>query len=101
MKSSTGSRTEKVDADTLQMVKTKARALLIRGLNNNAGLAGALAANHVAYGDWRQMFRWLDEINRVTADDVQRVAKEYFLREYRTVAYAVKPSADEGSSGEE
>ena len=94
-------RIEKVDADTLQMVKTKARASLIRGLNNNAGLAGALAANHVAYGDWRQMFRRLDEINRVTADDVRRVAKEYFLREHRTVAYSVKPSAEEESSGEE
>ena len=94
-------RTEKVDTDTLQMVKTKARASLIRGLNNNAGLAGALAGNHVAYGDWRQMFRHLDEINGVTADDVQQVAKEYFRREHRTVAYSVKPSADEESSSEE
>lgn len=94
-------RTQKVDLNTLQMVKTKARASLIRGLNNNAGLASALAENHVAYGDWRQMFRHLDEINRVTADDVQRVAKKYFRREYRTVAYSVKPSAEGESSGEE
>ena len=94
-------RTEKVDADTLKMVKAKARASLIGKLNSNAGLAGELAGNYVGYGDWRQMFRRLDEINRVTADDVQRVAKEYFRREHRTVAYSVKPSADEESSGGE
>ena len=94
-------RKEKVDTDTLQMVKTKARASLIRGLNNNAGLAGALAENHVAYGDWRRLFRRLDEINDVTAEDVQRVAKEYFRRERRTVAYSVKPFAQEDPSGEE
>ena len=47
------------------------------------------------------MFRRLDEINRVTAGDVQRVAEEYFRREHRTVAYSVKPAVDEESSGEE
>jgi predicted Zn-dependent peptidase len=80
-------KTEKVDAETLTMVKTKNRASLIRRLDSNAGLAGELAANHVAYGNWRQMFYSLDEINKVTAEDVQRVAKKYFLKRNRTVAY--------------
>jgi len=42
---------------------------------------------HAIYGNWRKLFTSLDEIDHVTADDVQRVAKECFVPEKRTVAY--------------
>jgi predicted Zn-dependent peptidase len=90
-------KNEGPDGETLEMVKTKARANLISGLDGNPGLASQLAANHAGYGDWRQMFRWLDEINAVTAADVQRVAKEYFKPERRTVAHLVKPAANDSA----
>jgi predicted Zn-dependent peptidase len=83
-------KTEKVDAETLAMVKTKMRASLLQKLDSNAGLAGQLAAYHAAFGNWRQLFHELDEINKVTADDVLRVAKQYFVKKNRTVAYLVK-----------
>jgi predicted Zn-dependent peptidase len=86
-------KNEGPDQETLQMVKTKARAGLIAGLDNNSGLASQLASYHSGYGDWRQLFRWLDEINAVTPADVQRVAKEYFTTRNRTVGYLVKPPA--------
>jgi predicted Zn-dependent peptidase len=66
---------------------------LISGLDGNSGLASQLASYHAGYGDWRQLFRWLDEINAVKAEDVQRVAKEYFTPQNRTVGYLVKPPA--------
>ncbi|MEX2299712.1 MAG: pitrilysin family protein [Bryobacterales bacterium] len=81
------------EREELAMVKTKARAGLIAGLDENSGLASQLASYHVGYGDWRQLFRWLDEINAVTAEDVQRVAKQYFTSQNRTVGYLVKPPA--------
>jgi predicted Zn-dependent peptidase len=87
-------KTDGVDSATLEMVKTKARASLISQLDSNAGLAGQLTENQVGYGDWRQMFRWLDEIQKVSAEDVKRVAKEYFRPEARTAAYLVKPAED-------
>jgi predicted Zn-dependent peptidase len=87
-------KTDGPDQETLEMVKTKARAGLIAGLDSNSGLASQLASYHVGYGDWRQLFRWLDEINKVTAADVQRVAKQYFTPQNRTVAYLVKPPAE-------
>jgi predicted Zn-dependent peptidase len=86
------------DRETLEMVKTKARAGLISGLDSNSGLASQLASYHVGYGDWRQLFRWLDEINAVTAEDVQRVAREYFTPQNRTVGYLVKPPAGGGKA---
>ena len=89
-----------VDAATLEMVKTKARAGLIRKLDGTAGLAAELAANHTAFGDWRRMFRQLEEIEAVTPEDVQRVARRYFRKTRRTVAYSVKPEpAPETAAG--
>ncbi len=92
-------KNEKVDEQTLTMIKTKNRAALIQKLQSNSGLAGELAGHHVLYGDWRQLFRALDEINKVTADDVQRVARNYFVKRTRTVAYlAAPPKAEEAKA---
>jgi zinc protease len=55
-------------------------------------MAEALTSYHVAYGDWRKMFTGIDDIARVSADDVQRVARQYLTPETRTVAYTIAPS---------
>ena len=81
----------KVDDASLARVKVRTRAGLIRQLDDNAGLAQLLASFYVNYGDWKKLFTSLDEIDKVTADDVQRVAKEYFTSENRTVAVTFQP----------
>jgi predicted Zn-dependent peptidase len=80
-----------VDAETLARVKTKARAAVIRRLDSNSGLASLLTAYYAAYGDWRKLFTSLNDIDKVTAEDVQRVARKYFTSSSRTVAYTVAP----------
>jgi predicted Zn-dependent peptidase len=77
---------EKVDEASLARVKTRTRAALIRQLDDNAGLAQLLASYYANYGDWKKLFTSLDEIDKVTADDVKRVASKYFTPENRTVA---------------
>jgi predicted Zn-dependent peptidase len=84
-------KTEKVDAESLDRVKTKVRASLIRQLDSNAGLAEQLTFYHVNYGDWRKLFTGLEDIERVTAEDVQRVTRDYLVENTRTVAYTVAP----------
>jgi predicted Zn-dependent peptidase len=88
---------EKVDEETLGRVKTKIRASLLRGLDSNSGMAEQMTYYHVNYGDWRKMFTGIEDINKVTADDVQRVAREYLTRESRTVVYSVSPKPEEGA----
>jgi predicted Zn-dependent peptidase len=39
------------------------------------------------------MFRSLDEMDKVSAEDVTRVAQEYFRPEARTEAHLVAPAA--------
>jgi predicted Zn-dependent peptidase len=90
---------EKVDEETLNRVKTKLRASVIRGLNSNSGMAEQLTFYYVNYGDWRKLFTAIDDIRKVTAEDVQRVAREYFTPATRTVVYTVIPKTPAAEVG--
>ena len=77
-------KTEDVSAEDLQMVKTRAKADLIRNLDSNAGLAGQLAFFETRYGDWRELFRQVERIDKVTKEDIRRVASRTFVEGNRT-----------------
>lgn len=77
-------KNEDVTADDLKMVKTRAKANLIRGLDSNAGLAQQLAIAQARYGDWRELFRQVDRIEKVSAADIRRVANTTFVDRNRT-----------------
>jgi predicted Zn-dependent peptidase len=80
-----------VSAEALQRVKTKLRAALIESLDSNSGLAETLASYQATYGDWRKVFTEIDDYNKVTADDVMKVAKKYLIDTSRTVAWTYVP----------
>lgn len=87
-------KNEPVSDEELKMVKTRERANLIRGLGENSGLAEQLAIYQARFGDWQELFRELDKLDKVTAADVQRVAKKVFTPTNRTVAQiSTKPPA--------
>ena len=46
----------------------------------------------MAYGDWRKLFTELEDYNKITAEDVQRVAKTYLIDTTKTVAYTYAPA---------
>ena len=79
--------------EELKMVKTRARAELIRGLADNAGIAGQLATFQTLYGDWRELFKSVERIEKVTKEDILRVAKSTFAPTNRTVAMIVNTKA--------
>jgi predicted Zn-dependent peptidase len=74
-----------VSEEDLKAVKTRARAGLTRSLASNSGMASQLAFFQMMTGDWRKLFRQLDAINAVTAEDVRRVATEVFVDGNRTI----------------
>lgn len=78
-------KTQDVTDDELKMVKTRAKASLIRSLDSNSGLAANLALNHARYGDWRELFRQVERIEKVTKEDIRRVANKTFVESNRTV----------------
>ncbi len=78
-------KTEPITDDELRMVKTRAKAGLIRSLDSNQGLARQLAVTQAFKGDWRDLFRYLDRLDQVTKEDVMRVAQATFVAQNRTV----------------
>src|SRR3954465_5717602 len=77
--------TEDVSDEELKMVKTRMRADLVRGLAENEGLASQLAVYQSLYGDWRELFRSVDRVDKVTKADIRRVANKTFVDNNRTV----------------
>jgi len=96
-------KTQDVTPEELQSIKTKAKAQLIRQLDSNSGLALQLAEYQTLFGDWRELFKEVDEIDRVSAGDIRRVANSLFTPGNRTIGYTetttAKPAAAPTSGG--
>ncbi len=75
-----------VTDEELQMYKTRTRADLLRSLGDNQGLANALAEYQTRFGDWRELFRQLERVDKVTKADIRRVSSQVFVENNRTVA---------------
>jgi predicted Zn-dependent peptidase len=77
---------EDITDEELAMIKTRSKADLLRGLGDNEGLAQQVAIYQARYGDWRELFRSVDRIDKVTKADIRRVANKIFVDTNRTVA---------------
>jgi len=83
----------------LQRVRNQVQASAIQRLQDNFGLAFQLSNSEALWYDWRQTFRLQSALARVTAADVQRVARTYFARTNRTVATLVRPASPDSTGG--
>ena len=88
-------KTEDISDEELAQFKTRNRVNTLRGLADNDGLANQLAQYQTLFGDWRQLFRELDQADKVSKADIRRVANKIFLATNRTSAQIVfqAPSA--------
>jgi predicted Zn-dependent peptidase len=91
---------EDISDDELKMIKTRTKANLIRSLGDNEGLANQLAVYQTRYGDWRELFRSVDRIDKVTKADIRRVANETFNQTNRTVG-VIETVGGAGSAGDQ
>ncbi len=69
----------------LQKAKNILRVGYLNQFKTNSGRAGLLAGYEAKWGDWKELLNVLPRYDRVTAADVQRVAKKYFGERNRTV----------------
>lgn len=76
---------EDITDEELAMIKVRAKADLIRQLAENEGLALQLGTYESLFGDWRQLFRHVDDIENVSKADIRRVAQAIFVDSNRTV----------------
>lgn len=91
-------KNEDVSADELRSIKTRAKAQLIRELDSNSGLALQIAEYQTLFGDWRELFREVDDIDKVSAGDIRRVANSLFTPANRTIGYIEKQAPATGGT---
>ncbi len=77
-----------VDVSDEELIKfrTRAKAGLVRALGSNLGLAMHLTDYHMLFGDWRELFRYIERLDTVTKSDIRRVASQTFRESNRVVA---------------
>ncbi|HYG98915.1 MAG TPA: pitrilysin family protein [Terriglobales bacterium] len=95
-------KTQDVTDEELKMVKTRAKANLVRSLGSNEGLAQMLGTMQARFGDWRELFRNVERIDKVTKADIRRVASKTFVDTNRTVGIietAAPATAADASQG--
>jgi predicted Zn-dependent peptidase len=79
-------KTEDVTNEELAKFRTRAKASLIYSLKSNLGLAMSLTDYQTLFGDWRELFRYIERFDTVTKSDIRRVANQTFKANNRVVA---------------
>jgi predicted Zn-dependent peptidase len=72
-------------ADELRRVKNQAQAGFVFSLENAQGLGEAIGRSWILTGDPGGFVREVDDVEKVSAADVQRVVKQYFSPDNATV----------------
>jgi predicted Zn-dependent peptidase len=82
-------KTEAVSSQEIEKTKNQLKADFIRGLASNSGLANKLSYYEMLAGDYRYLVNHINFIEKITPDDIMRVANKYLTKENRTVAWLV------------
>ncbi|NUO79617.1 insulinase family protein [candidate division KSB1 bacterium] len=82
-------RNEPVTPEELTKYKRYVKKWLLEGMKSNSQMAARLTFNDVIRGDWRKTFDIIQEVETVTAADIQAVAQKYFSDKNRTIGEIV------------
>ncbi|MCB0350950.1 MAG: insulinase family protein [Bdellovibrionales bacterium] len=72
-------KSDLVSPDELQKLKNQIKLGYVKGLQTMASRARALALNEVYFNDYKVLFEDLEKYEKITAEDIQRVAKTYLV----------------------
>lgn len=86
---------EPVSAEELKKIKNQIQTGFLRQLNSNPKLAYWLSYGQSLFGDWRYLVQRLEAYEKVTPEDIRRVAEKYLTARNRTVATLVRTSDGE------
>lgn len=78
-------KNQDVSDEELSRFRTRAKAGLVRALDNNLGLAMHLTDYQMLFNDWRELFRYMGRLDKVTKADIRRVATSLFQPQNRVV----------------
>lgn len=81
---------EPVTDRELQQILNRLESQEVRQMGSNGGLARNLTEYEATTGSWRYLIEHRKKVAAVTAADVARVARHYFVEENRTVGFITR-----------
>lgn len=81
-------KTEPVSARELQRIKKLNQRDFIDRMRSNESLAGTLASLEVQVG-WRYLMHYLENIERITPEDIRQAANNYIQTDNKTSVYVI------------
>jgi predicted Zn-dependent peptidase len=91
-------RTQKVGVDALSDAKAQYQAQAYERLTSNSTLAEMLAIHTAVFGDWKTLYAQIEDISKITEDDVLRVAQRYLIPANRTTVFTAIPGLPASTS---
>ncbi len=82
---------EGLTEDEIQKAKNRGEAAFVRSLASTSGLASRVGRAELKRG-WRSILTDLDDLKKVTNDDVKRVAAKYFVKDNSLTAIYTRKS---------
>jgi zinc protease len=86
-------KTDAVTDEELEKAKNILLSGFYRDIKTISGRSNAIGTYEVFFGDYKKLFTAADDFAKVTKADVQRVARQYFTANNRTVATLVPDAA--------
>ena len=83
----------------LQKAKNGIKVGFVSQFKTNIGRAGQISEHEATRGDWNKLYDYIPKHDRVTAEDVKRVAGKFLIENHRTVVTLVpeKPATTGGA----
>ncbi|MFW2330889.1 MAG: M16 family metallopeptidase [Nitrospinota bacterium] len=89
----TALQVELISDDELVRAKKKIEVSFIMNLKSHYSMSRNLAFFELITGSASNLFRYVDEINSITKEEIQAAARQYFQRDQMSVAYIKRKDA--------
>lgn len=77
---------EPVNEEELNSAKTRIKVSTLTGMKSNRGLLMGLLSAEVKLGSWEEAFAELDQVEKVTTEDIRELVKKYLTKDNRSIA---------------
>ncbi len=89
-----------VTVEELQKAKNAAQVAYVNQFKTNSSIAGRLGYYEVVHGDYRKSFDVLGQYDKVSVDDIKRIAEKYFVERARNVVILIPINSGEEKQSE-
>ena len=83
----------KLTDEMLIAAKKRIKVQILGGLASNSGLASFIGKRELLWGDWKDLFVELEQVENTTIEEIENAMKKYLEKDNRTITLIEKKSS--------